>query len=360
MALRLIEMILREKDGDEVREHLKEHNMLEYRQIELPDGEVLVRILLDVEHSEGVLNFLEKRYADAVGNRVVILPVEATLPHPEPEPAASPEQSEPEEKPPERISRHELYEDIQNGARCSRVYLAMAMLATVVAAIGLQHNSVAIIIGAMVIAPLLGPNVAMSLSTTLGDIPLLRRSLLTALAGIAVSMVLSVIFGLLVHVDPALSEVASRTQVKMGDIAVALASGCAGTLAFTTGVSAALIGVMVAVALLPPLVTFGLMLGGGHPELALGALSLFLVNLICVNLAGVITFLVQGIRPASWWEKNRAKKATRIAIGLWVVLLAGLIGMILWFQGLSMVRETVKQGVEQIQKGKIPVDPKHH
>jgi len=225
MALRLIEMVLREKDGDEVREHLEEHTMLEYRQIRLPDGEVLVRILLDVEHSEGVLDFLEKRYADAVGNRVVILPVEATLPHPKPEPAVSPEQSQLEEKPPERISRHELYEDIKDGARCSRVYLAMAMLATVVAAIGLQQNSVAIIIGAMVIAPLLGPNVALSLSTTLGDMPLLRSALLTALAGIAASMVLSVLFGVLVHVDPALSEVASRTQVKMGDIAVALASG---------------------------------------------------------------------------------------------------------------------------------------
>jgi uncharacterized hydrophobic protein (TIGR00341 family) len=360
MALRLIEMVLREKDGDEVSEHLKEHNMLEYRQIRLPEGEVLVRILLDVEQSEGVLDFLEKRYADAVGNRVVILPVEATLPHPKPEPAASPEQSQPEEKPPQRISRHELYEDIKDGARCSRVYLAMAMLATVVAAIGLQQNSVAIIIGAMVIAPLLGPNVALSLSTTLGDMSLLRSAFLTALAGIAASMVLAVLFGVLVHVDPALPEVASRTQVRVGDIAVALASGCAGTLAFTTGVSAALIGVMVAVALLPPLVTFGLMLGSGHPGLALGALSLFLVNLICVNLAGVITFLVQGIRPASWWEKDRAKKATRIAIGLWVALLAGLIGMILWFQGLSMVRETVKHGVEQIKKGKIPADPNQH
>jgi hypothetical protein len=53
------------------------------------------------------------------------------------------------------------------------------------------------------------------------------------------------------------------------------------------------------------------------------------MNLICVNLAGVTTFLVQGIHPASWWEKDRAVKATRIAIGLWVALLAGLVGMIL-------------------------------
>ena len=110
---------------------------------------------------------------------------------------------------------------------------------------------------------------------------------------------------------------------------MALASGAAGAIAFTTGVSAALIGVMVAVALLPPLVAFGLMLGGGHPLLSLGALALFLINLICVNLAGVTTFLLQGIRPATWWEKERASKATRIAIGLWASLLVVLAGMIL-------------------------------
>jgi len=296
-------------------------------------GEVLVRILLDVEQSETVLDLLEKRYAGGDGNRVVILPVEATLPRaqaePEPEAAPASEPSPPEEKPPERIGREELYEDIKNGARLSRVYMAMVALSTVVAAIGLNDNSVAVIIGAMVIAPLLGPNVALSLGITLGDLALLRHGLLTALAGIAAALALSVIFGVLLNVDPILPEMASRTWVGLGDVAVALASGCAGALAFTTGVSATLIGVMVAVALLPPLVTSGLLLGGGHPTLATGAFSLFLVNLICVNLAGVSTFVLQGIKPTSWWEKDRAVKATRIAITLSVVLLAVLVGLIL-------------------------------
>ena len=131
----------------------------------------------------------------------------------------------------------------------------------------------------------------MSLGTTLGDLSLLRHGLVTALAGIAAAFALSVIIGVLLNVNPASSEMASRTWVSFGDIAVALASGSAGALAFTTGVSATLIGVMVAVALLPPLVTSGLLLGGGHPALAAGAFSLFLVNLICINLAGVTTFL---------------------------------------------------------------------
>jgi uncharacterized membrane protein len=106
--------------------------------------------------------------------------------------------------------------------------------------------------------------------------------------------------------------------VGLGDLVVA----------FTTGVSTTLIGVMVAVALLPPLVAFGL-LGGGHAALAMAALSLFMMNLICVNLAGVTTFLVHGICAATWWEKDRAVNSTRIAIVLWAVLLAALVGMIL-------------------------------
>jgi uncharacterized hydrophobic protein (TIGR00341 family) len=332
MALRLIEMVLQEKDGAEVRELLKEHKVLEHRQIRLPDGEVLVRILLDAERNEAVLDLLEKHYTGEDGGRVVILPVEATLPRAEPEPAAAPGQPALEETPPGRIGREELYEDIKYAAQSSRVYLAMTVLSTVVAAIGLRHNSVAIIIGAMVIAPLLGPNMALALGTTLGDLSLLRRAVLTAPAGIGTATVLSVIIGVLVHVDPTLSEIVSRTRVGMGDIVLALASGCAGALAFTTGVSATLIGVMVAVALLPPLVTFGLLMGNGQPVLATGALSLFLMNLICVNLAAVTTFLVQGIRPVTWWEKDRAVKATRIAIGLWVILLAGLVGMILFLR----------------------------
>ncbi|WJY13157.1 TIGR00341 family protein [Pectobacteriaceae bacterium CE90] len=331
MALRLLELVLQERDSGDVRELLKDCKVLEHRHIRLTDDEVLVRILLDAVQSETVLDLLEKQYTGREGYRVMVLPVEATLPRAqvEPEETAAPEPSAPEEKTPERIGREELYEDIKNGAQLSRVYMALVALSTVVAAIGLYHNSVAVIIGAMVIAPLLGPNIALSLGITLGDVSLLRKGLLTALAGNVAALALSVLIGLLLDVDPTLSELVLRTQVGLGDIVLALASGCAGALAFTTGVSTALIGVMVAVAMLPPLVTSGLLFGGGHPALAMGALSLFLVNLICVNLAGVTTFLIQGIKPTNWWDKVQAKKATRIAITLSIVLLTVLVSIIL-------------------------------
>jgi uncharacterized membrane protein len=89
---------------------------------------------------------------------------------------------------------------------------------------------------------------------------------------------------------------------------------------------------MVAVALLPSLVVFGLLLGGWHLALAMGALSLFLVNLISINRVGVTTFLVQGIHLATWWEKDQAEKATHIALRLWAAMLVVLVGLILLFQ----------------------------
>jgi uncharacterized membrane protein len=82
---------------------------------------------------------------------------------------------------------------------------------------------------------------------------------------------------------------------------------------------------MVAVALLPPLVAFGILAGAGHWELALGSFLLFVVNLICVNLAGVLTFILQGIRPLNWWETKKAQKATSVAVFFWAIFLTILI-----------------------------------
>ncbi|HHF7368241.1 TPA: TIGR00341 family protein [Legionella bozemanae] len=322
MALRLIEMVLQKKDALEVHELLKEHKVLDHRQVQLLGGEVLVRILLDAEQNESILDLLDKKYTNE-HNRAVILPVEATLPRAEPVPPTTSVAS------PEHIGREELYEDIKDAAECSHVYLAMLVLSTIVVTIGLLNNSVAIIIGAMVIAPMIGPSMALGLGTALGDFLLLRHALKTVLVGIAIIMGLSVIIGILVHVDPGMPEVVSRTKVKLSDVVLALASGCAGALAFTTGVSETMIGVMVAVALLPPLATFGLLLGSNYVALSLESLSLFLMNLICVNFAGVTTFLIQGIHPLGWVEKKQATKATYIAIGLWGGMLALLVVLVM-------------------------------
>ena len=223
------------------------------------------------------------------------------------------------------MSREELHDDLEKGAMTSKIYISMIILSSIVAAIGVINNNVAVIIGAMVIAPMLTPNVSLSLATALGDLSLAKSALKTIFLGIFITIVLSFALGLLLPVDPSLQEISSRTNVGLMDIVLALASGAAGALSFTSAAPAVLIGVAVAVALMPPLVVFGLLLGAGYYSLALGALFLFLANLISVNLAGVVTFLAQGIEPRTWWEAKKAKEATVLAIVGWVLLLAILI-----------------------------------
>lgn len=161
----------------------------------------------------------------------------------------------------------------------------------------------------------------MALATTLGDQMLARKAVETNIVGILAALAFSALLGRFVTVDAAIPELLVRTKVSLGDIILALAAGGAAALSFTSGLLSALIGVMVAVALLPPLVTLGLLIGSGQWTLARGALLLLLTNLICINLAGVVVFLAQGIRPLSWWEAEKAKKATLRAILAWAASL---------------------------------------
>ena len=186
----------------------------------------------------------------------------------------------------------------------------------------------AVIIGAMVIAPLLGPNMGLSLATVLRDIDLECVDFKSIIAGIGIAIVISFIIGILVTFDPSIPAIALRTDVAVGTILLAFASGVAGSLAFTSDVSSALIGVMVAVALLPPLAVFGLLLGSGDYYLATGAFLLFLVNLVCINLSGVLTFYVQRIKPLDTWEAFKAYKITSLAMGIWVICLVILLVLI--------------------------------
>ncbi len=337
MSLRLIEIILPEKeDLERLRELLEDHPIIEIWQDEISGDKTVFKILVRAEESEEILDLLEKRFSKSEQFRIMLIPVEASIPRPD---KAKEEESEEEKennknnKKIGRISREELYADIDGQANITSVYIVMVVLSSIVASVGILKDNVAIIIGAMVIAPLLGPNIALALGTTLGDTDLIVRGLKTNLAGIGATLVMSIAIGMLLYVDTSIGELASRTEVGLGDIAIALAAGVAGTLSFTMGLPGTLIGVMVAVALLPPTVTVGMLLGSNNMSLLPGAVQLVFVNIICINLAAVTTFFLKGVRPRTWWESKKAEKATRIAIILWSVLLIILAATILISQG---------------------------
>jgi len=330
MAQRLIEVVLPADRSDSLDQLLDEL---------APDGvwsrfveyaSAHVKLIVDSERSGTVLDALEERFGHDPDFRLVVLPVSASLPRPTPPEPAHDEpdhqtqngaESESAERATIAINREELWTEISRSSTLSRAFGVMVVLSTLVAGFGMVRDNAPIIIGAMVIAPLLGPNVALAFGTTLGDFALVRQSLLSNLAGFAMALGIAALLGLFFTIDPTLTQIALRSEVHLTDIVIALAAGSAGVLAMTMGYSTAVVGVMVAVALLPPTVAVGLLIGSAHWSDAFQALLLLLINIICVNLAGVVTFVAQGIRPRRWWEADRARKASRAAFVIWLALL---------------------------------------
>lgn len=333
MPLRLLEAFVSGDDRTAAAESIGRDAIAVWHEA-LSGDRVLVRALMQSAQVEAATDRFKARFIDREDVRVVVIPVEAAIPTPPPpeERPATEESARQAALARERVSREELYQDVSESAALNSTYLIMVALSALVAALGVINNSTAVVIGAMVIAPLLGPNLALSLATALGDARLAAHAVRANVAGGALAFAESVIIGLVVPVNPGVYQVMTRLGIHPGEVILALASGCAGALAFTTGAPAALIGVMVAVALLPPLVTCGLLIGAGHFRLAMGPFQLTAVNVICVNLAGVITFVAQGIRPHRWWEADRARRAVWVAVALWSITLALLLAVALTLQ----------------------------
>jgi len=164
--------------------------------------------------------------------------------------------------------------------------------------LGLLQNSAAVIIGAMLVAPFMTPIMAISMALVRGDLRLLSLSVESVLKGVLASLTLSILLTWIVPQPAVGSEILARTHPSMLDLVVALASGAAGAYALARKeVAAALPGVAIAAALMPPLCAAGIGLALGRGAIAGGALLLFLANLIAIAVAGVVIFLLLGIRP---------------------------------------------------------------
>lgn len=228
------------------------------------------------------------------------------------------------------VSREEVYASLVDGARLDREFLIFVVLASVLAGIGMALDNTAAVIGAMVVAPLLGPNMAFSLGLVLGDRALIRRSLQSTGVGLVLALALAALLGVAIGVDPATPELFARTQVGIWDLVLAFAAGCAGALAHSTGISAELTGVMVAVALLPPTVASGMLLTRGELADAGAALLLTIANITALTLGAMLTFRWRGLRPRNWWQEARAKRSRRVGLSILAflfVLLAVLLAL---------------------------------
>lgn len=314
--MKLIEVITDVAHNDTIV-GIAEHFAVDNYWTGVPDSRGLhsVRMIVSDATRQKVLDALQGALGGVENTHILVLPIDAALPRP----VISDDQDQAAEK--SRATREELYTTIEKGARLDGNYVLLVLLSTIVAAIGLIENNVAVIIGAMVIAPLLGPNIAFALGSALGDSRLMLAALRSILLGLGLAIVLSAAISVFWPTKLISSELLLRTTVNLDGIALALASGAAAVLSLSTGLPSVLVGVMVAVALLPPAATIGLMLGSQHYELAGGASLLLAVNVVSVNLAAKLVLLFKGVRPRTWWEKKKARQSMLLYLFIWLVSL---------------------------------------
>jgi uncharacterized hydrophobic protein (TIGR00271 family) len=216
----------------------------------------------------------------------------------------------------------DVYKAIRDGAEPKVDFFVMIALSAAIATFGLLQNSPAVIIGAMLVAPLMAAIFGLSLGVVRGDLRLLRRAASATLRGMLLAIVVGVMLTFVIPAATPQNEVLSRTQPNLLDLGVALASGAAGAYALCRKeVSAALPGVAIAAALVPPLATVGIGIALWRGDIAGGALLLFTTNLVAISAAGGMVFLWLGFRPIPGQE-SRARVFQGGILGTVLLLVA--------------------------------------
>ena len=210
----------------------------------------------------------------------------------------------------------DLFLLLRENAQARAHYIALMILSVVVASFGLFLSSAAVIIGAMVLAPLMAPIISLAMGLLRGDRTLLDRSLLTIGIGVLLALGTASLIALLIPIDRITPEMAGRLHPNLLDLGVAIASGIAGGYAHAReNVMKSLPGVAIAVALVPPLSVAGIGIGWWQWEVFSGALLLFITNLVGIALSAALTFLVLGYAPLI-----RAKRGLVISTALLLVV----------------------------------------
>lgn len=228
--------------------------------------------------------------------------------------------------------------------RVIRFYVLMAF-ASVIAAMGVITDSTAVVIGAMLIAPLMMPLMGMAMALAMGWPERLGRTGLIALGGIVLAILIGLLLGWSVPtvIDTATnSQIVARSEPNILDLIIAVAAGGAGGYGLSRpDVSDALPGVAIAIALVPPLAVTGIAYSQGDVRSGSGALLLFGTNAIAILIVGGITFIFTGVVPLSTVAESQRRLAT--ALGALVALAAMVIGALL-LNGRQAATDLLRRG----------------
>jgi uncharacterized hydrophobic protein (TIGR00341 family) len=229
---------------------------------------------------------------------------------------------------PEKLAREELSDTVGALLGESGTFVALTAISAIVAVAGILTDAAAVVVGSMVIAPLIGPAMATSVGTVLDEEDLFRRGLFRQLSGFLIAVVAAtamaggVRYAGLIPPGTDLSTIgqfASRSRPDVLSLAVALGAGAAGAISLTSGISTALVGVMIAAALIPPIGVVGIGIAYGQPAAILGAGALVVVNLLAINLTALGVLVAQDYQPRQWFRLSDARRATLLRAMVLVV-----------------------------------------
>lgn len=219
----------------------------------------------------------------------------------------------------EKEDEKETIESIKKGVEFKGTNLWVLIFATFVASLGLNTNSTAVIIGAMLISPLMGPIMGFGLGLGISDFELIKRSFRNFATATVFSIITSTLYFLISPISEAQSELLARTQPTVYDVLIAFFGGLAGIVASSTKSKGNVIpGVAIATALMPPLCTAGFGISSGNPYYFFGALYLYFINTVFISLATYLVVRLLKYPKKVFLDKHREKIVTRY-VGLIVL-----------------------------------------
>jgi len=225
--------------------------------------------------------------------------------------------------------------NIHNGIAFKGTNLWILIFAILIASLGLNVNSTAVIIGAMLVSPIMGPIMGLGFGMAINDLELLKRSFLSYLSSGAVGLATSTVFFLLSPINEAHSEILARTSPNIYDVLIAFFGGLAGILATSSKLKGNVIpGVAIATALMPPLCTAGYGLATLQFQFFFGAFYLFLINSVFIALATLVTTRFLKFPFKHLPKKEDEVRAQRI---VWIVVIITLVPSI--YFGYDMVEQ---------------------
>ena len=248
---------------------------------------------------------------------------------------------------PDKTDETATVEQISDGVTFRGANLWVLIFAIFIACLGLNVNSTAVIIGAMLISPLMGPIIGMGLAVGRADLELLKRSLTNYGVATVISVLTATLYFLLTPLTEAQSELLARTSPTLYDVLIALFGGAAGILALSTGGKGNVIpGVAIATALMPPLCTAGYGLAMGEWSFFFGAFYLYFINTVFIALATYVGVRLLKFRPKQFVDRARLTTVNRYIAAIVIVTMLPAAYMTTQIIRQSMLENHVKQFVK--------------